>query len=97
MADECILFRGAKVMKGWPDLITQAQMDTTYMIDGVEYKRIPYGKERHDWHAEKMACHDCAAIEGELHVPGCDVEECPRCHGQFLSCGCGNEECESNE
>jgi len=27
-----------------------------------------------------------AVLRGELHVPGCDAEECLRCHGQALAC-----------
>jgi hypothetical protein len=26
---------------------------------------------------------------GQFHLPWCDAEECPRCHGQLLSCYCG--------
>jgi hypothetical protein len=25
---------------------------------------------------------------GQFHLDGCDVEECPRCFGQLLGCGC---------
>lgn len=37
-------------------------------------------------------CHDCNAIHGQIHHPGCDVERCPRCHGQMISCDCFGEE-----
>ncbi len=37
-------------------------------------------------------CHDCRAQTGQLHHPGCDEEECPRCHGQSISCGCEDDE-----
>lgn len=33
-------------------------------------------------------CHDCGASVGEPHHVGCDVERCPRCEGQLISCDC---------
>lgn len=35
-------------------------------------------------------CHDCGIINapGNVHHMGCDVERCPVCHGQFISCDC---------
>ena len=37
-------------------------------------------------------CHDCGAVKGEFHVVGCDVERCPVCKGQAISCDCDIKE-----
>lgn len=37
---------------------------------------------------EEIICHDCGAHEGEIHKFGCDVEKCPFCGGQLISCDC---------
>lgn len=38
-------------------------------------------------------CHDCNIVNrrGNIHHLGCDIERCPRCTGQLLSCGCQEE------
>ncbi|KKN07683.1 hypothetical protein LCGC14_1064560 [marine sediment metagenome] len=33
-------------------------------------------------------CHDCGAEEGQLHEFGCDMETCPFCGNQLISCEC---------
>lgn len=40
------------------------------------------------WKAEKWDCHDCGATYGFLHHWGCDMEECPECRLQMISCDC---------
>lgn len=33
-------------------------------------------------------CHDCNIKHGGYHHPGCDVERCPRCNNQLITCNC---------
>lgn len=33
-------------------------------------------------------CGDCGILDGGVHHLGCDLERCPRCHRQLISCGC---------
>lgn len=33
-------------------------------------------------------CGDCGARFGYYHHPGCDMEACPKCGNQLLSCDC---------
>lgn len=37
---------------------------------------------------EKLKCHNCDVVAGQLHIPGCDWEICPTCGGQMLRCDC---------
>ena len=53
-------------------------------------RRIPWGKERGERRLsgfEIGKCHDCGAAPGELHMARCDMEQCPICGNQLLSCG----------
>jgi hypothetical protein len=38
--------------------------------------------------AQKQDCGDCGVKRGQFHVTGCDLELCPKCGGQFISCRC---------
>lgn len=33
-----------------------------------------------------IVCHDCKVKTGKPHLNGCDIEECPICHKQLITC-----------
>ncbi len=46
---------------------------------------------------QKLKCGDCGRPEGEYHLDGCDIERCPKCHGQLLTCECTFPELSGDE
>jgi hypothetical protein len=85
MPTRYVSYHGMKVLRGWPAKLRAAQARTTYIIEGEARRRVRYGD---DWGPQSHACHDCAAITGQFHAIGCDVEQCPLCGEPILSCGC---------
>ena len=61
--------------------------------DGTKLPSVVYGPLGDGWGEDGGKCHDCGTPSGGHHHPGCDVERCPLCTGQLISCGC-LDECE---
>ena len=76
-----ITYQGVKMPNGWPNKIRAAQKRAEITIAGKAYTRIPYANPDYP-------CHDCCVLAGQLHVPGCDMERCPACGRQLISCSC---------
>ena len=72
-------------MREWSEHCSCAEAPVVFP-DGSELPQIPFGSETPEWHSDH--CHDCGTPKGGFHHPPCDAEECPRCHGQLIACGC---------
>ena len=85
------------------DEFMESQAVKTMMLKGKRYRRLKYGDEEvkykrrpdlkgaatdREWADSSIPCHDCDAIKGQYHCDHCDMERCPRCFNQLLSCGC---------
>ena len=66
------------------------------IIEGLNLEAIPYNGEDNMGSGipvKQRKCHDCGVKWGKYHKPGCDMERCPKCGGQLISCDClPNEE-----
>lgn len=50
------------------------------------FNRVPYANHVRP---EPHNCHDCNTPLGGIHHSGCDMERCPICGGQLISCDDG--------
>jgi hypothetical protein len=88
-----VVYNGVEMWKENPKDILEAQTQPYFYRGRRRYARFQYGDEP-TWleldpnFAQHHPCHDCLVLKGQYHTEGCDVEECPRCHGQLLGCGC---------
>jgi len=61
----------------------------------IKINNLWYERNTKHWQDPDKRCHDCAAKYGQYHHYGCDMERCPKCGGQLISCGCnGDVDCE---
>ena len=67
-----------------PDAIATVDGDMDPIRFGSEVN--PIQQAFHD--GKPRRCDDCGVLPGNCHHPGCDIEECPRCEGQIITCDC---------
>ena len=56
--------------------------------DNLPRDRIPFDSEANSNSGSFEHCSDCLSPVGSLHHPGCDIEECPCCNEQSITCNC---------
>ena len=83
--DSCYKFAMAPDSRAEIEL---AQTLTHYPVGGELLARTRYGDECFGRRSDMAPCHDCGVTKAQLHIPCCEVEECPNCHTQLVSCDC---------
>ena len=61
-------------------------------IDMIMIADQPFARYRMGGSRGARRCHDCGARPRNYHHLGCDMERCPCCSGQLISCGCWDDE-----
>ncbi len=61
--------------------------------DSCTHTKIRYNgrwldRSRKHFNERDGRCHDCGIKHDGIHHFGCDVERCPVCGGQLISCAC---------
>ena len=62
--------------------------DNAYLINGEVYEKVAVGAEQTPLALSADKCPGCRVGVGQYHEPGCEFEECPRCHDPICGCDC---------
>jgi hypothetical protein len=77
---------------GWCELdMAEATSCTVEVLhrDGEPVPMSPWGR---GGAPRARRCGDCGVRPGGFHHPGCDLQSCPVCGGQMMTCGCRFDE-----
>ena len=61
------------------------------LISAIAIKALRGKADESELDENANKCRDCGVVEGAFHNPGCDIERCPFCGGQLVSCNCMNK------
>lgn len=88
--EEIVFFNGIFMQKYLKEEISEEQGRSTLIINGKEYRRTTYGIDSLDLSADyfEAPCRACSVIKGQYHLYGCDMEWCPKCKKQLITCDC---------
>ncbi len=73
--------------------------EDAFRVGGSDYEPVRWGDERGYRFVVHVTSHcgDCGVPMGGVHHHGCDLEQCPACDGQAITCGCRDEKEDDEE
>jgi hypothetical protein len=73
----------SKTQPGYCEICGKKMLD----VDSCEVTKVEIGGKIYDRiRSTAENCHDCGCKAGGYHHAGCDMETCPECGGQLISC-----------
>ncbi len=98
ITNKITLFRGTEINSSEiEDIKKEIEENSEFhhylTMDNLIVNRIPFGQENKILETDselwkRKYCDDCGAIQGEYHLYLCDLEICPVCKRQLISCNC---------
>lgn len=76
--------------KGMRNKNTKSCKPDMIMILNEKTNETKWYKRDTEYFDNNERCHDCNIVnkKGNIHHLGCDMERCPKCKGQLISCRC---------